>query len=207
MIASCGTAFWNCESVTMISRASTCAASMPRSRKAAATMRLEMRSPKLTIRSEMRGVSSRMAASPRRISSSESNFWSIRFCSAAASAGILDQRGGGVAMPRAQPRTDGQRAGAVAVRGGRSGAQQLVGHLGHGAHHHHGLLALGHASGDDGRGAPDGRRILHRRAAELHHYQAHANLPRVAIVSSASSLHVRVQHCICSRQAAISSQS
>jgi hypothetical protein len=45
MSASCGTAFWNCESVMMISRASTWAASMPSSRKAAATMRLEMRSP------------------------------------------------------------------------------------------------------------------------------------------------------------------
>ena len=34
----------------------------------------------------MRGVSSRMAANPRRISSSESNFWSMRTCNAAESA-------------------------------------------------------------------------------------------------------------------------
>ena len=45
MIASCGMAFWNCESVMMTLRASMWAASISRSRKAAATMRLEMRSP------------------------------------------------------------------------------------------------------------------------------------------------------------------
>ena len=63
--------------------------------------------------------------------------------------------------------------------GGRGGAQQLVGDLGHGADHHYGLLAQGHASGHDGRGAADGRRVLDRRAAKLHHYQAHANFPIV----------------------------
>src|SRR5580658_9452514 len=41
------------------------------------------------MRSEMRGVSSRMAARPRRISSRESNFWSMRFCRAVESAGVL----------------------------------------------------------------------------------------------------------------------
>ena len=69
----------------MIWRASMCVELMPNSRNAAATMRLENSSPKLTIRSETRGVSSRIAASPRKISSSESNFRSMRSTSAAES--------------------------------------------------------------------------------------------------------------------------
>ena len=77
-------------------------------------------------------------------------------------------------MARAEARADGQRAGAVALCGRGGGAQQLVGDLGHGADHHHGLLAQGHAPGDDGRGAANGGRIFDRRAAELHDYQAHA---------------------------------
>src|ERR1035437_2506042 len=44
---------------------------------------------------------------------------------------ILDQGGGGVAVARAQARTDGQGAGAVADRGSRGGAQELVSNLGH----------------------------------------------------------------------------
>ena len=90
---------------------------------------------------------------------------------------ILDQRGGGVAMARAQPRTDGQRAGAIALRCSRGGAQQLVGDLGHGADNDHGLPAHGNAAGHDGGGAIDGGRIFHRRAAEFHHYKAHAECP------------------------------
>ena len=63
----------------------------------------------------MRGVSSRMAASPRRTSSSESNFWSMRLHERGGVGWILDERAGGVAMAGAQARTDGQSAGAVAL--------------------------------------------------------------------------------------------
>ena len=125
----------------------------------------------------MRGVSSRMAARPRRISSSESNFWSIERDQRSSGGAVLDQIGGGVAMARAEARTDGQRSGAVALGGCSGGAQQLVSDLGHGADDDDGLLAQGHASGDDGRGAANGRRVFDRRAAKLHDYQAHANLP------------------------------
>ena len=54
---------------------------------------------------------------------------------------------------RAQARTDGEGAGAVALGGAGRGAQQLVSDFGHGADDDDGLLAQGDASGDDGRGA------------------------------------------------------
>jgi hypothetical protein len=57
-----------------------------------------------------------------------------------------------------------------------SGAQQLVRDPGHGADDDDRAVALGYAPGDDSRGAPDGDRVLDRRAAKLHDYQTHANL-------------------------------
>ena len=75
------------------------------------------------------------------------------------------------------------------------GAQQLVSDFGHGADHDDGLLAHGDASGNDGRGAADGRRIFDRRAAELHDNQAHASLlivhhakPRAAVSATGFQL-------------------
>jgi hypothetical protein len=97
---------------------------------------------------------------------------------------ILDERAGCVAMARAETRTDGKRAGAVPLRGTCGCPEQLVRHLGHGADYDHWLLSHGYASGDDGRGTLNGRRVLDRRAAKLHDYQAHANLPIVPLPKS-----------------------
>jgi hypothetical protein len=97
--------------------------------------------------------------------------------------GVCDQGRGCVAVARAQPRTDGQRSGAVTLHGSRCGQQQLVGDLGHGADDDYRLLAQRHAPGDDGRSAADGRWILHRCAAEFHYDQVHASFLK-AVLSS-----------------------
>ena len=51
------------------------------------------------------------------------------------------------------------------------GAQQLVGHLGHGADHDDRVLAEGDAAGDDASRATDCGRVFDRGAAELHHHK------------------------------------
>ncbi len=157
----------------MNSRASTCAASMPRSRNAAA---IDAAREPLAVAHNQVGDARREFQN--RGQPAQNFVERVEFLVDPGDQRgrvflILHQRARRVAMARAQPRTDGQRAGAVALRCRRGGAQQLVGHLGHGAHYHHGLLALGHAPGHNGRGAPNRRRIFDRRAAELHHYQIH----------------------------------
>ena len=101
----------------------------------------------------MRGVSSRMAARPRRISSSESNFWSIRSTSAAQSAESLT-RAAAVSrwrerrrelMARAPARSPCTAAAAARSNWSVTLAMALTTTTG--------CLAQGHASGHDGRGA------------------------------------------------------
>src|SRR5205814_9027782 len=87
---------------------------------------------------------------------------------------ILDQRSGGVAVARAQARTDGQGAGAIAYRRGCGTSQQLVSDLGHGADYDYRMPAHGYAPGYDGCGPIDCRRVFDRRAAEFHYNKAHA---------------------------------
>ena len=105
----------------------------------------------------------------------------MRVTSAAASAGFLTRA---QAVSRWRERRRELMASEPVrspLRGAGRGAQQLVSYLGHGADDDYGLLAHGYASGDDGCGALDGGRVFNRRAAKLHDYQAHANLPIVRL--------------------------
>jgi hypothetical protein len=113
-----------------------------------------------------------MAARPRRISSSE--FLVDEVLQFGDVGGRFDQGEGSVPMAAAQAGTDGQGTGAVAGCGSSCGAQQLVGNLGHGADNNYRALALRDSTGNDGRSAIDGSRVLDRSAAKLHDYQAHA---------------------------------
>ena len=63
----------------------------------------------------MRGVSSRMAARPRRIFVERVELLVDEADERGVVGLVLDQSGSGVAMARAQARTDGQGAGAVAL--------------------------------------------------------------------------------------------
>ncbi len=76
------------------------------------------------------------------------------------------QFSGGVVVALLQGAAEFQRGLAVAGSGGAGHGQQLVGHLGHGADHHHRLLLQ--AAFDDRAGALDRLGVLHRGAAELH---------------------------------------
>ncbi len=79
-------------------------------------------------------------------------------------------------MTSAQTGTDGECAGAIAFGCSSGGAEQLVGHLGHGADHDDGLLSGGNATRDDGGGTVNGGGVFHRGTAEFHDNQAHAFL-------------------------------
>ena len=79
-------------------------------------------------------------------------------------------------MTSAQTGTDGESAGTIAFCGGSGGAEQLVGHLGHGADHDDSLFSSGNAAGDDGGGTVNGGGVFDRGTAEFHDDQAHAFL-------------------------------
>jgi hypothetical protein len=77
-------------------------------------------------------------------------------------------------MTRAQAGADSESPGTVTRGSAFGSAQQLVGDAGHGADHDHRQLTQGNASGYNLCGAANGSRILDRRAAKFHDYQAHA---------------------------------
>jgi hypothetical protein len=116
--ASCGAAFWNCESVTM-TRA------RPRGRRrcrARGSRGDDAAGDALAVADDQVGDARGELENGRQAaqnSSSESNFWSMSVLQRGGSRRVFDQGGSGVAMARAQARTDGQRAGAVALRAQR----------------------------------------------------------------------------------------